>query len=646
MKKILLSAGVVALALFAFAAKNNDPVLMTINGKPVYQSEFEYLYNKNNAQQVQPQTLNEYVQMFVDYKLKVADAEAAGRDTTASFVKEYNDFRTELAAPYLTDSTVVADLVNKAYSHYSEDIKISHIMIQYGATPSARTKSLNTLDSLRTAIVNGTADWNQAAAQYSIDRATKDRGGYMGWVLPGRLPWAFEEAAYNTPKGQISQVVNSGFGLHIIRVEDRKKSAGQVQVQHILKLTANKTDEQAAVAKQQIDSIYSLLAAGADFSDIAKRESEDPGSKSKGGTLDWFGRGMMVAEFDSVSFALADGQISKPVKTSYGYHIVKRLAHRDNQSLEELRPTIEKQMANDERAQLPYKTKIQQLEKTYNSHLLNDGLSQIETIINNNGGYDSLAVVKLSNSDIDIYEVNGVKTPLKDILPFVRTPKRTLSAEEAVEAISNVASRNMENATADVAREDLLKNNADYRNLVNEYRDGILLFDISNEKVWDRANKDKEGLENYFNSHRADYSWDKPKFKGYIVFATNDSIGAGVRTFCDSINNANAFNPETFAADLRRAFNRDAKVERVIAAQGDNAITDYLAFNGPKPAENNRWQDCFAFRGRIIDQPEEAADVRGQVTTDYQNQLEKQWVEQLRKTYPVKINEKVLKKIK
>ncbi len=644
MKKIVLSAGVVAVALMALAAKNNDAVLMTINGRPVYKSEFEYLYNKNNAQQVQPQTLDEYVQMFVDYKLKVADAEAAGRDTTAAFVKEYNQFRNELAAPYLTDSLVAKQLLDEAYAHHKEDIKVSHIMVQTPNTVDGKAKAQATLDSLRSAIVAGKADWNDVAAHYSVDRGTKDRGGLMGWIMPGRLPWAFEEAAYNTAKGEISPVINSGYGYHIIRVEDRTPSRGEVQAQHILKLTARKSDAEAALAKQQIDSLYNVLKNGADFTDVAQRESEDPGSKAKGGMLDWFGRGMMVAEFDSVSFALADGEISKPVKTAYGYHIIKRLAHRDVQSLEELRPTIEKQIANDERGQRPYHARMQQLEKTYNSHLLSDGITKVESVIADNGGLDSVAIAKLAASNIDIYEVNGVKTPVKDVVSNMRAPKNKLAKAEAMELINNVANHSMENATADVEREKLLENNSEYRNLVNEYRDGILLFDISNEKVWDRANKDKEGLEAYFNANKEKYTWTKPKYKGYVIFATNDSIGAKVRQFCDSVNNAN-FNPETFVADVRKAFARDAKVERVIAAQGDNAITDYLAFNGPKPADNNRWQDCFTFRGRIIDQPEEAADVRGLVTTDYQNALEKEWIEQLRKTYPVKINNKVLKKV-
>jgi peptidyl-prolyl cis-trans isomerase SurA len=594
---------------------------------------------------VQPQTIDEYVQMFVDYKLKVADAEAAGRDTTAAFKKEYEDFRNELAAPYLTDTTVMAKLIEQAYAHHGEDVKVSHIMVQYPGDRAGREKAKTTLDSLRTAILAGKADWTETAAKYSVDRGTKNSGGLMGWIMPGRLPWRFEEAAYNTPKGEISEVINSGYGLHIIRVEDRSKSRGEVQAQHILKLTARKSEAEAAKAKQQIDSIYNVLKAGADFGEVAKRESEDPGSKSKGGMLDWFGRGMMVAEFDSTSFALADGEISAPVKTAYGYHIIKRIAHRDTPSLSALRPAIEKQIANDERGKLPYKARMAELEKTYNSRVLNDGLAKVDALVIDNGGLDSLALSRLSTSDIAVYEVNGVKTPVKAIVPMLRFSKAKLSADEASELIAAAAEMGMEEATADLERENLINTNADYRNLVNEYRDGILLFDISNEKVWERANKDKEGLEAYFNANRSKYTWSKPKYKGYIVFATNDSIGAHVREFCDSINVA-GFNAETFATDLRKKFGRDAKVERVIAAQGDNAITDNLAFNGPKPAENSRWKDSFTFRGSIIEQPEEAADVRGQVTTDYQNELEKQWVEQLRKTYPVKINTKVLKKIK
>lgn len=642
MKKFLISAGVLALTVLAFAAKKKDPVLMEVAGRPVYLSEFEYLYNKNNSQQLEPQTIDQYVDMFVNYKLKVADALAAGLDTTASFKQEYNQFRNELSAPYMVDSTVIKKLIDEAYEHRANDIFVSHIMLQMPMSADEYKHSTAILDSLRTAIINGTTTFEDAARAHSIDRASSQRGGSMGWVVPDRFPWEFERAAFKLKQGEISPVTDSGRGLHLIRVDKRIPSDGQVKVQHVLKLTVRKDSLGQEKAKHDIDSLYNLLANGADFTQIATDNSEDPGSAKNGGLIDFFGHGMMVNEFDSVAFALADGQISKPIRTNYGWHIVKRLAHRGNPSYDELLPELKARAEGH--AEEAHRARLDQLIAKFNSHLDVQGLDRVQGVIADLGGYDTTAIAALKVSEIPVFEVNGVSYPVSSVMNLVPVTAAKDPAN-ARNLIQNAARRAMEDKTADAERDWLADNNPDYRNLVNEYRDGILLFEISNSKVWERAAADKEGLDKYFAEHRNDYHWTKPKFKGYIVFATNDSVMQVAQDYCNSLGDN--FNPETFNTDIRKALGKDVKVERVIAAQGDNAISDYLAFGGEKPSdENMRWKRYFAFRGRIIDQPEEVLDVRGAVTTDYQNELERQWVEQLRKTYPYKVDKKVLKQVK
>lgn len=642
MKKFLISAGVLALTVLAFAAKKKDPVLMNVAGRPVYLSEFEYLYNKNNSQQLEPQTIDQYVDMFVNYKLKVADALAEGLDTTATFKQEYNQFRNELSQPYMIDSTVVKKLIDEAYTHHTTDLYVSHIMLPSAMSGDEMRKSTVLLDSLREAILSGKTTFEEAAAKYSVDRGSSQRGGSMGWVVPGRFPWDFERAAYNLKVGEISPVTDSGRGYHLIRADKRIPSDGAVKVQHVLKLTARKDSAGVAKAKIDIDSLYNLLANGADFTQIARQNSEDPGSAKDGGVIDFFGHGMMVNEFDSVSFALADGEISKPIRTAYGWHIVKRLDHRPVPSYEELLPTLKHEAAGHD--QEAYAARLKQLIKKFNSHIDVKGLDRCQALIQDLGGYDTLAIAALNKSDIPVFYVNGVATPVKDIMHNMPVTAAK-DAANARNLLLNTATQAMNNATLDAERDWLAENNADYRNLINEYRDGILLFDVSNSKVWERAAADKEGLDKYFAEHKGDYHWAKPKFKGFIVFATNDSVRQEAENYCNNIGAD--FNPDTFASDIRKALGRDVKVERVIAAEGDNAISDYLAFGGAKPDNDNlRWKEYFAFKGHIIDQPEEVLDVRGAVTTDYQNELERQWVEQLRQKYPFTIDQKVLKQIK
>ena len=577
MKKQMLAVGVVCLSLLAISAKNADPTIMTVAGKNIPLSEFEYLFNKNNRQQANPQSVEDYVGMFVDYKLKVADAEAVGLDTTQAFIDEFTKFRDELSEPYLKDNSAIDSLMTLLYEHLKEDILVSHIMLK----PDQQAKA----DSIRNAIIDGKISYEEAAKKFSIDRHSSSRGGLMGIVFPMRYPWSFEEASYNTKIGELSPVINSGVGLHIIRIEERTPAKGEVNAEHILVLTRGLSPKKAEAQKAKIDSIYNVAKANPDqFEDLAKRFSEDPGSAAKGGALGWFGTGVMVAEFDSTAFALPVGVISEPFQTAYGWHIIKKIDARGIGDIEDYKPKMLQHIDRTELAQEPTRA-------------------------------------------------------------FIAKQKAILGEAKIKELEKNLNGQTLDEAILDLARQNLYNSNAEYRNLINEYRDGILLFEISNQNVWDKASKDKEGLENYFKTHREEYKWDAPKFKAYVIFADNDSTLKVAMDYAQQT--AEDITPTEFAKYMRDRFAKEVKVERVIAAKGDNKITDYLAFGAEKPEpQGQRWRSYAAFRGRVIDAPEEAADMRGQVVSDYQGALEKAWLDYLHNKYKVKVNKKVLKQVK
>lgn len=465
----------------------------------------------------------------------------------------------------------------------------------------------------------------------------------MGWMLANRLPLPFVEAAYATEVGQISKPVNSGFGIHLIRVEDARKNPGEVNARHILKLTARKSPEDAAKAKEQIDSLYTVLTApGADFADVARRESEDPGSARNGGDLGWFGSGAMVAPFDSAAFSLAENVISKPFPTSYGWHIVEVLGHRPVKSRAEADAELKASVMNSENGQLPELRRLEQLRADFNSHLIDKNLDAIRDMIAKAGAYDSAMIVQLSTCNIPVVSVDGREYPVSDVIKNVAATA-SKDADNARGLIASAASAYMDNLTRARERQRLMETNPDYRNLVNEYSDGILLFEVSKDKVWDRAANDREGLDRYFEAHKANYKFDEPRYKAFIIFAANDSIAQVVEDYTKTLGDVN---PRTFGKEMRDKFGRDVRVERVIAKKGENPITDYLGFGAEKPeAKNITWHNYFPFRGKIINEPEEADDVRGLVTTDYQNALDEEWVVELKKKYPVKINKKVLKTV-
>lgn len=642
-KKLLTAAALVATLVATAAKKGDDPTLMTVAGKDVKLSEFEYLYKKNNSQQLQPQTLDEYVDMFVTYKLKVADAEAAGIDTTAAFIKEFSGYRDELARPYLRDAAVEDSIIVATYRNMQEEVDVSHVMVALERTPEKIAAKRAFLDSLRTEIVAGRADFAAVADQYSIDPAVKRNHGHMGFIVPNRYPYNFEEAAYATAVGEISPVITTPFGYHIVKVNDRRPARGTVLAQHILKLVLRDAAPEVAAAKQaQMDSIYTLLKAGADFSDMASRESEDPGSARKGGMLPWFGPGEMVPEFETVAFSLANDSISKPFATSYGIHIIHRLDGRGVQPLEQARQEIMGAMARDDRGTMADRRRYEELRKMYNAQIVEATRNLVIDAIKANNGIDSAFVAKYVTDNTPIVIVAGKATPVSRLFEGMRRNKRRQALEPAIETFNHLVDNTLQSATLDHEKTQLENRYPDFRNLSNEYRDGMLLFEISNRNVWDRASQDKEGLQAFFRANRDRYKWDAPKYKGFVIYTDGDSINAAVKSFLAEKKPQ----ADSVARELRAEFGRDVKIERVIVANGENPVIDHVAFGGAAPELNGKWNGYVVYEGKLLDAPEEAADVRGQVTSDYQAELEKEWVKELRSKYKWKVNNKILKRVK
>jgi len=419
--KLLICTLLLGSALLALAAK--DPVLMTVNGKDVTLSEFEYLYHKNNQQQVEKESLEQYVERFIRYKQKVADAEAAGIDTSALFIKEFDGYKKDLAAPYMEDTTYRWHFIQEAYERTKTEIKIDHMMLPLGNNELMTAQNMQRMDSIRTAVLNG-ANWEEMVAKYSSDPSKERNKGHYGFISAGVFPYGFENVVYETPVGEISKPFKTDFGIHMIRVNEKRPYEG-VHAKHILKLFPRKaTDEQKAVCKHQIDSIYQLLKAGADFEEMAKAESQD-GSAKRGGDLGWFGRGRMVKPFEDVAFGLNDGEISEPFETQFGWHIVKKVAH-GNPTLADQRAGIENAINRDERSRLIRENRLNDLKRefAYKDDASLDGY--LEKTLAKNGGYDST------------YVATYIKDSKQPLYTFTngRGDKRTATLGEIASAIN------------------------------------------------------------------------------------------------------------------------------------------------------------------------------------------------------------------
>ncbi len=634
-----------ALSACALAWAASDQVVMTVNGVDVPRSEFEYLYHKNRQQQLDPQTIDEYAEMFKLYKLKVADAIAEGLDTTQSFRKEMEQYRNELSAPYLADSTLLLKLVETEALRGQTEAEVFHIMMMKTPDWAGRVKAQATLDSIRGLLLNG-ADFGQLAYDNSQDRSAKNNRGRLGFITVGKLPYNFESVAYDLPEGEVSEIVESPMGYHIILGGKKRPARGFVQASHIMRLVPQgSTPEQEAEIKAQIDSLYQVaLAEPNRFPELAQRFSDDKGSARNGGALPLFGAGEMVPEFDSVAFAIPVGAISEPVRTAYGWHIIQKTGVKPPKTAAEMKPELLSRMSNpqDDRYKTIMKSRIERLSAKHKGRLNEKNLDVMRQAIRQNG-IDSIFYDRFDNA------------PEGD-LPIATIGKRSVKASELAAAMRH--NRQSDPGLAEYVfngfldiffdkelvkaeQEWLAQNEPEYRNLLNEYRDGTLLYDVSVNKVWDRASKDTEGLARFFNEHRGDYTWQEPHAKGILVQTVNDSVADLIRARMAQLGN------DTVMSTIRREFPKEVQLERVLVTKGANPMVDNLMFGGPevKPSVA-RYNVYFLYDGRMLNRPETYEDVRGLVTNDYQDLLEKQWTDELKAKYPVKINEKVLKKIK
>ena len=586
MKKVLLSIILLAGAMMGFAQE--DKVLMTINGEPVMLSEFMYIYEKNNQEtSLEKKSMEEYLDLFINFKLKVTEAIAQGVDTTEAFKKELAGYRAQATPKYMQDNEAVDSLVELSYNRQANVRRAAHIAIQCPASADsvAEAEALAKINLARERVTTGVEKkvkkgrkwvavrepeaFADVAREMTEDPAGKENGGELGWIQVFRYVYPFEDAVYNTPVGEVTEVFRSPYGFHIALVEEERPYE-EVHAAHIMKMMPRGTEQTALDAKKDIDSLYQVVLAGADFAEVATAHSDDKGSAMRGGDLGWFGRGMMVQPFENITFDMQPGEMSEPFPTRFGWHFVKLYDKRGIQPLDSMRQQLLMQVKRDVRYQEAEKSFIKKTRAEYN-------------------------------------------------LP-------TEMSDEEVKAYADA---------------HLEEKYADLRNLVREYHDGILLFDVSLREVWDKANKDTEGLAAYFKANKKNYTWDEPRYKGYMIYAKDEKVAKAAKQI---IKTANA---DSVMSYINQRINVDSvqyvKVEKGLWVAGKNAAVDKYGFKN-KTAEYTPSEEfpVVVPVGKVIKAPQEYTDVRSQVTTDYQDHLEKQWVATLREKYPVVVNEEVL----
>jgi peptidyl-prolyl cis-trans isomerase SurA len=651
-------------ALFANAqSKLDKQVLMTIGDQDITAKEFCDVYYKNNLKSdvIEKKSVDEYLELFTTFRMKVMEAERMKLDTSAKFQKELAGYRKQLAKPFMSSDDITDELIQEAYQRKLKDIRASHILVRCdkNALPSDTLKAYNKAMEIRKKALVKDADFGALADQYSDDPSAKGmkatdqtparpgNHGDLGYFTVFDMVYPFETGAYNTKEGDISMPVRSDFGYHIIKVHSITDAMGSVQAAHIfLQLPFDAPAEDEAAMKQKADNIYNELMAqnGKNWNEMVKQYSDDKGTVSRNGALSSFTVSRIVPEFIEACKSLEIDQIAKPVRTNYGYHIIKLLSKSGVGSFEKESNGLSERIEKDQRSKKSEEVVLKQVKNEYkfkqNDKNLEAFMATIDSTILRKA-YEPAADVDLNAT---LFSLENNPTKVKDFVAYIKE-KMTMQKYVTPATYAYQLYESFCNETIlDYADAHLEDKYPEFKALVQEYKDGIMLFDLMDREVWDKAVKDTVGLKEFHERNAAKYMWGD-RVQASIITVTRPESLPKVKALLDSGIELDS---------LRNAIQRDsigyAFVRKGYYQKGDNQYVDQtewkVGVRNEIPSTVDQSTTIVCIREVRKPEPKTLKEARGLVTSDYQVELEQKWVKSLKERYPVKINEKVLDKVR
>jgi len=637
-----------------------DPVLLTIGNDNVTKSEFLSIYQKNNVngEVMDKKSLEEYLELFINFKLKVKEAEDQGLDTVPSFITELKGYRDQLAKPYFVDEDLNVKLLEQAYQRKKTDIRVSHILIRVEkfTKPADTLEAYNKILALRDRIVKG-EDFNKVAEEASEDPSARDmaaRGfqparkgnrGDIGYFSVFDMVYPFEEAAYNLPVGQVSMPVRTDFGYHLILVKARYDALGKVQVAHLfLQIPAESKHADSVRIAAKADSLYKAMQTGGEWDDLVKAFSDDKSSSMTGGVLPWFGSNRMVPEFiDGIRTLSDSGQISKPILTSYGWHIIKLVDKKPVGSFEDEKADLKQSLAKDVRSNKSKESIIVKVKKESNYADYPKAINEFVGVMDSTIYKRKWEISKAANLNSTIFKLGNEKYSQQLFAEYL-VNHQSISSKEAVEQFINESFRKFVDEKV-IEYEDarLESKYPEFKALVKEYRDGILLFELTDQKVWSKAIKDTTGLKAFHEQHKSDYMWGD-RVDAIVATAANEEGAKELMKLAKKGKTAN---------EMREAFKNDTiftvKIVEKKYPKGENTIIDNVEWTtgASKIVQDKDGRLGFAvIKNKVAPEPKSLSEARGLITADYQNFLEKEWIKELKAKYTVTVNKDVLSSIK
>lgn len=645
----LFFALLAGISVTAQQQNSTKEVLFTIDDKPYDTEEFIRVYNKNLdlVKDESQKDLTQYLELYIGYKLKVNKAFKLGLQNGAQYQNELKSYRTQLSKNYLMDSKVTQELLDEGYARLQKEINASHIllMVDENASPEDTLAAYNKIRAIRDRIVKGGEDFGTVAAETSQDPSAKDNKGNLGYFTAFRMVYAFENGAYKTDLNQVSMPVRSRFGYHIIKVNAIRDNRGEIGVSHIMILKP-KEGEDPNKAKTTIDEIYQKLLQGESFEELAKQFSEDKSSATKGGVLNKFASGQLSSEeFENQAFALSEeNPMSKPFETAYGWHIVKLNGKFPLRSKDEMKVELESKIARDDRSKKISEALAVKLRKKYATQKDNKLYKAIVKSVDESYYKGEWKVpTDLKKFDTRLFMVGSKEIKGGAFLDYLYSQQKSSGTIKPLNKLVDVLfDRFADEQRAIFNNENLENEYPEFAAVMNEYRDGLLLFDLMEKEIWQRAKTDTVGLKQFYEENKQKYVW-KIRYDTEVYSSTKPEVMKKVMGLLKKGMDAKS---------IKEKFNSEKELNVMmydgIYEEGADALPKNITPTSKITEVTQKGEYYYVAKVRKVLPAaiKTLEECKGRATNEYQQYLEHNWINALKSEFQINVNYDVFERVK
>ena len=627
---------------FAFS-QDKDEVLLKVDGEPIMASEFLRVYNKNLdlVKDESQKDVDGYLKLFTEYQLKLKEAKRLKINEDETYKREFSRYKKQLIKNYISENEVTEALVKEAYDRSNIDVNASHILVRLEETAKDTLKAYNEVLALRERALKEGFDKVKTEMHNGSTIFIED----LGYFSAFKMVYDFESAAFNTAVGEISMPFRTQFGYHVVKVNDKRKSRGTISAAHIM-VNLKSTKDSLHNPEQRIKEIYKKLKQGERFEALAKQFSEDRSSAANGGEIKPFKSGQLSsAKFEDVAFALKnDGDVSEPFKSAYGWHIVKRIKLSPIESFEDVKASFEAKVKRDSRSKLINEAMLNKLKKQYEITYSTDAKPYFTKLLNNDFYNRSWKLPENFKTDETVFSINSRPFTYQEFGNHLIKAQRIYAGKKTPFAIviDKEFESFFENSIFKYREDNLEEENQEFANILKEYRDGLLLFDLMEKEVWNKAAKDTLGLEAYYNKNKSKYQWSD---RVDVVIASS-AEKSSMKKILKLMKKGKSED------EIKKAVNIKDK-QNVIFTKGtyktDDPIlpSDFKAVKGvSKVYEHNEAFHVIDVKAVLPAGQKTLEEAKGNVINNYQEEIETNWINELYKRFKVEINQDVLKTVK